>query len=333
LTLASTTGKIVNMSNNGPPDIRGLPDILEFDAKGRLTVRAAGKRIKLPVITLADARLATVSALTKSRTPHVIVAPHLSTKTKALIEAQGWSWLETNGSAHIASDGIFVHIERADDRAARRPGALLIPPQGERIVRHLLDSYPKRQRFTELAQATKLDQGYTSRILGKLRDTGLVSYQRNRPIEVPYPAELFELWQTMPSRIRETTWFVSNPKTLHAVALKIRDEAGAGNTAFTGVFAASLVAPRIDAERIDCYVVDSRAATRVAERIEGESAEAGYNVSLLIHRDPGVLAIGAKRAEHLTVVSPAQIYRDTLQRGRGREREAASVVRNEVLNW
>ena len=321
------------MSDNSPPDIRGLPDILEFDAKGRLTVRTAGKRIKLPVIRLTDARLATVTALTKTRPPHVIVAPHLSTKTKSLIEEQGWSWLETNGSAHIASDGVFVHIERAEHRAARRPGALLIPPQGERIVRHLLDTYPKRQRFTELAQATKLDQGYTSRILGKLRDTGLVSYQRNRAIEVPYPAELFELWQTMPSRIRDSTWFVSNPKTLHAVALKIRDEAGAGNSAFTGVFAASLVAPRIDAERIDCYVVDSGVATRVGERIGGEAVEAGYNVSFLVHRDPGVLAIGTKRAAHLTLVSPTQIYRDALLRGRGREREAANVIRSEVLRW
>lgn len=321
------------MPSNAPPDVRGLPDILEFDAKGRLSVRASGKRIKLPVISLTDARLATVSALIKSREPHVIVAPHLSSKAKGLIEARGWSWLETNGSAHIATDGVFVHIERPDDGLARRPGALLIPPQGERIVRHLLDNFPKRQRFTELAQATQLDHGYTSRILGKLRDTGLVSYERNRPIEVPYPAELFELWQTMPSRIRESTWFVSRPKTLHAVALRIRDEAGVENAAFTGIFAASLVAPRIDAERIDCYVVDSRAATRVGERIGGERAEAGYNVALLVHRDPGVLTIGAKSADHLTVVSPSQIYRDALQRGRGRERDAASVVRGELLKW
>lgn len=315
------------------PDIRELPEILDFDAKGRLNVRTSGKRIKLPVIPLTDARLATVSTLLKTREPHVIVAPHLSRGTKDLIEARGWSWLETNGNAHISTDGVLVHIERPDDRMARRPGALLIPPQGERIVRHLLDNYPRTQRFTELAHATQLDRGYTSRILGKLRDTGLVSYARNHSIEVPYPAELFELWETMPSRVQESRWFVPSPKRLHAVALRIRDEVGGEDASFTGIFAASLVAPRIDAERIDCYVVDPRAATRIGESIGGERAEAGYNVSLLVHRDPGVLTIGAKRVDQLTVVSATQIYRDALQRGRGREREAASVVRREVLKW
>src|SRR6266545_3595779 len=199
-------------------EIRNLPKILDFDSRGRLNLRTAGKLMKLPVIPLADARLATVSALIKKRPPHVIVAPHLSRSIKDVIEARGWSWLETNGNAHISTDRALVHIERPNDRAARRPGALVIPPQGERIVRHLLDAYPKKQRFTELAHATQLDRGYASRILGKLRRAGLVSYQRNKPIEVPYPAELFELWQTMPNRIRGSTWFVSSPKTVHAIA-------------------------------------------------------------------------------------------------------------------
>src|SRR6266542_1653416 len=321
------------MTIDSLPDIRNLPEVLEFDAHGRLGVRARGRRIKLPVVALNAARMATVSNLMKSRPPHVIVAPHISAKTKNLIERSGWSWLETNGNAHISSDGVFVHVERPDNESARRPGALLIPPQGERIVRHLLDNYPQRQRFTDVAQATQLDHGYTSRILGKLRDTGLISYRRNRPIEVPYPAELFELWQTMPSRVRESAWFVPRQKTLHAVAVRIRDEAGSANAAFTGIFAAALVAPRIDAERIDCYVGDSRVAKRVAERLGAERVEDGYNLSLLVHRDLGVVSIGVKRADHLNVVSPTQIYRDALQRGRGREREAASVVRSELLKW
>ena len=298
-----------------------------------LTVSLSGKRAVLPVLELSEGRLSTIRTLIGSKKPHVIIAPHLSAAAKESIEGARWGWVETSGNAHIATNGIFVHIERPPAQTSRSAGSLLIPPQGERIVRHLLDAYPRGQRFTDLARATQLDKGYTSRILAKLRETGLVTYERNKPVEVAYPAELFELWQTGPVRTIESPWFVAAPSDLRRLAARIREGAGRGRIAFTGVFAANLLVEHIEPERIDCYVDDLRTATRIAERLGGSRVKSGVNLLFLVHRDPGILSIGIRSVDDIPVASPTQVYRDALDRGRGREREAANMLRRELLTW
>ena len=314
-------------------DIQRLPAIFRFDAKGRLVVSASEKKLVLPVIELTDARLSTVERLVEGRQPHVIIAPHLSQRAKEAIESTQWGWVETNGNAHIGIEGVFIHIQLPDSQVLRRPGALTIPPQGERIVRQLLDTYPRTQRFSEIAIVTKLDKGYTSRILNRLRQTGLVSYARNEPVKVAYPAELFELWQSGPTRTVESHWFVGSPASLPRLAARVHEEAGTGRAAFTGVFAANLLSPHIEPERIECYVDDLRTATRVAEGLGGTRTREGANLVCLVHRDPGVMSIGIRAAEHLPLVSATQIYRDALHYGRGRERDAANEFRREILTW
>lgn len=318
---------------NPTPDISSLPRNVEFDRVGRLVVAASGRKHRLPVVQLTDGRLSTVTSLINSREPHVVVAPHISAAAKTRIESAGWGWLETNGNAHIEMDGILIHVEKPLDETSRRPGALIVPPQGERVIRHLLDNYPLKQRFTDIARLTKLDKGYTSRILTKLRGTGLVTYKRNEPVELTYPAELFELWQTIPTRVLESSWFFSRPPSVQGLAIQLRKHAGTGRLAFTGTFGASVLVPHLEPERIECYVSDSRVARRLSTALDGERTSKGSNVTLLVHRDSGVLDIGLARHGEVPVVSVSQVYRDAMQRGRGREREAANELRRRMLKW
>ena len=320
-------------TTNPLPLVSALPKGLEFDRLGRLVVAAPRKKYRLPVIQLTDGRLSTVSALVKSRAPHVVVAPHVTAAAKARIESSGWGWLETNGNAHIEMDGVLIHVEKPADEGARRPGALIVPPQGERVIRHLLDNYPRAQRFSEIARLTRLDKGYTSRILTRLRSTGLVTYRRNEPVEVPYPAELFELWQTIPTRVLESDWYFARPSSLQRLATQLIEHSGTGQLAFTGSYGANVLVPHLEPERIECYVSDSRVVRRIADALGGERASRGSNVTMLVHRDPGVLSIGLARRADLPVVSISQVYRDAMQRGRGREREAANELRRQLLKW
>lgn len=310
-----------------------LPTPFHFDRQGRLVIATSGKRIAFPVVELSDPRLSTIEKVIKGRRPHVILAPHLSAKAREAIEDAEWGWLETRGNAHIDSRGIYIHIESPADRVVRRPGALLIPPQGERIARYLLDTFPSAHTFTEIAGFTKLDKGYTSRILSRLRQRGLVSYSRNRPVEVSDPAELFELWQAGPTRTAESHWFIEQPSSVQLLAASVHEQAGRGRAAFTGVFAANLLAPHLEPERVECYVEDARTASRIAEGLGGTPTSSGANLVFLIHRDPGILTIGARTVGRLPVVSGTQIYRDALRLGRGREREAANHLRRGILTW
>lgn len=320
------------MSEATDAQLKALPGFEGVDKDDRLVIAAGRKRLRLPLLRLRDARLTAIKGRPLGGPPRVVIAPYLSENARKRIEEASWSWV-AGGSAHIEADGILIHIERPPAERSRERLSLVIPPQGERIVRYLLDHHPRTPRFSELARLTRLDKGYASRILRRLAETGLVAYERNRPIDVPYPAELFELWQTVPPRLTESRWFVSERGGPRGLAARVREQAGTGQVAFTGTFAAGLLVPRIDAERVECFVNDLQTARRIVERFDAESVDRGYNLVFLVHRDPGILSIGVSQADDLPLVSVSQIYRDALQRGRGREREAANELRRELLRW
>lgn len=117
------------------------------------------------------------------------------------------------------------------------------------------------------------------------------------------------------------------------LAARVRDEAAAGRAAFTGVFAANLLAPHMEPERVECYVEDAPLARRIAEGLGGTRVTAGANLVFLIHRDQGVLTIGTRTVDDMPVASATQIYRDALRFDRGRERESANHFRREILTW
>jgi len=298
----------------------------------RLIVRLPSKRLELPVIQLKDPRLPALRRLVGSREAQVILAPFLTKAAKQVIEAAGWGWIDASGSAHVAAKGVFVHVEKPA-RRDRIHGRLVVPPQGERIVRLLLDHYPSSARLSDIAVETKLDKGYTSRMLKRLRQTGLVTYESRLPVEVAFPAELFELWRTTPRRVVESKWHFSKPSRLHLLAKEIQRHAGESRAAFTGPFASSLLVGHMEVERIDCYLSDVRLAARIGEQLGGERTDRGSNVTFLSHRDPGVLTIGTSHRREFDVASVSQVYRDTLEIGRGREAELANEVRRQLLRW
>jgi len=315
-------------------DVPDLPTPLRFDDRGDLVASLARTKVHLAVLHVPEPRLAALSALPISREPHVVIAPHLSARAREAVEARGWGWIETNGNAHIQTNELFIHIERPARSARVVSRGRSIPPQGERIVRHLLDGYPAAHRFTEIARATNLDKGYTSRILRRLAENDLIRYERNEPVELTSPTELFEFWQTIPPRTIESSWFVSRATSLRQLALRVTDMAAArGGTAFTGAFGANLLVAHLEPERVDCYVRGVPTASRLGADLGAERVSRGSNLVFLVHRDPGVLTIGTHDRRGLRLVAPSQIYRDALLRGRGREREAANELRRELMKW
>lgn len=306
-----------------PPEFR-----LSRDGDSLSVRLPSGKVRKLPVLTLRTASLPTLTSLVAARSPHVVLAPHLTTATRDLLRRRGWGWIDSSGSARIADGELFVYIDRVE-RA--KTSGLSLPPQGDRIVRLLLDEYPREFRLTEIANETDLDKGYTSRMVRRLVDSGTVERAGRGPVRVVSPAELFELWSHGPDRVEPTLWFIAGGP--EAILARLRESKPPGGLALTGVCAATLLTPHVTLERIEAYVVDRRAALALGKQIGAEAVARGHNLSLLVPRDPAVTRIGVRTRAGLRLVSVTQIYRDALRYGRGREQEAAGPLRREQLRW
>lgn len=278
---------------------------------------------------LRNASLPTVRGLVAGRTPQVLVAPHFTKATKQVLERSGWGWIDHAGSARIVGDDLYVRVERPESSPTSTP--LPLPPQADRIVRLLLDNFPHEYRLTEIATETDLDKGYTSRMIRRLLESGTVSREGRGPIRVTFPAELFELWSRGPDRAEPTLWFAADePRDL---VKRIQQSSQSARTALTGVYAAALLAPHVTPERVEVLVTDRRAAVALGRDLRAERVERGFNLVLLVPRDPAVVRIGITVHSGHRVASTTQVYRDVLQRGRGREREAADFLRRERLKW
>lgn len=307
-----------------------LPRGVRFARGGRELHVDLGQRRKrvFPVVPVRTATTGLVTRLTAERPPGVVFARLLTLRAKELLEGSDWGWVDHSGNLHVQTPEVLIHVEKAARSSAPRVTPV-VPPQGERIIRYLLDNYPRLPTSTQLADTTRLDKGYASRILARLVEGGLVIRQRGRPIQVPFPQELFETWQATPRRTTEQRWSVdaSIKQIERGLAKSLVD------FATTGVYAAARLTGLLEPERVELYVSTTRAARLLAANLKAKETDRGANLVTLVHRDPGILRIGTHRLDEHVVASVTQVYRDALTYGRGRERDAAVELRRRRLNW
>ena len=104
-------------------------------------------------------------------------------------------WLDLSGNAELSAPGIFYHGLGNPNRF-RRPGRpeSAFGPRGSRITRRLLIGPSKAVPQRTLASSTGLNEGHTSRIVGKLLETGLVK-RGGEGVRVVDADVLLDAWQ------------------------------------------------------------------------------------------------------------------------------------------
>ena len=115
--------------------------------------------------------------MAKHSFPHetipLLAVPYMGAAAQELCAQAELPWLDLSGNARIIAPGIFYQNLGNPNRFRRagRPESAF-GPKGARITRRLLmePTKPLRQRI--LAYGTGLDEGHTSRIVGKLLEAG-----------------------------------------------------------------------------------------------------------------------------------------------------------------
>lgn len=264
----------------------------------------------------------------------LVAVPFMGPVGREQCEEAGVGWLDLSGNARISVPGIRVLVEGQPNRF-KRPGrpSSAFAPKSARIARWLLLHPHRPMSQREIAQATDMDEGFTSRIVSKLEEDELIKRHEDGAISVRDPDLLLEAWgedyEFSKHRILQGHASArSGDALLGQLSGRLREE-GIPHAA-TGLAAAWRMT-QLASFRIVTLYLPERPAHTALERLGIREDAQGANVWLVVPNDQGVFH-GAADWGGVRCVHPVQVYLD-LQAHPERAKEAARQVRKEYLNW
>jgi len=268
------------------------------------------------------------------RTSPLIVVPCMGAVGRNLCKREGISWLDLSGNADISAPNLRILIDGRPNRF-KTPGRPSNPfaPKSSRIARCLLIHAGKAMSQRELSLETNMDEGFTSRIVSRLRDEGLVARNEDGTIRVPDPNLLLDAW-------REVYDFSKNlifkghiaERSSNEIQKRFSDALITNELqhAATGLGAAWLYT-KYSGFRIVTFYLESFPTKDLIKTLGFREEATGSNTWIVVPKDKGVFQ-GSRRVEGIYCVHPVQVYLDLLGHPE-RAKEAAEHLRHQLLNW
>lgn len=263
----------------------------------------------------------------------VVVVPYMGSLGASLCREAGVGWLDLSGNADITGPGLRIHVEGRPNQH-KRPGRprTVFAPKSSRIVRRLL-AHPGTGFFqNELARACRLDQGFTSRIVRKLEEDGLVTRLLGL-VKPRDPDLLLDAWAdsydfSRHHIIRGHIPARSSDELVETLSGAFKSEQA--RHALTGLAAAW----RMDAFaefRLVSFYVERVPSPSLLETLNFREESRGANIWLVVPNDEGVFDEG-QNYMGVPCVHPVQVYLD-LAGHPERSKDAALHVRSTQLKW
>jgi DNA-binding MarR family transcriptional regulator len=257
----------------------------------------------------------------------LVIAPWLSPRARASLEARGCSYLDLTGNVRLQVTRPAVYLRLQGSDKDPNPPERSLPglqgPRARRLVRLLVDVTPP-YRMTDLARTADLNPGYVSRLLGSLDEQALIERGRRGVVEDVDWAALLE------AAAEKYDFLKSNDTTMYvapagAAALHARLTAGEfPGTVVTGSYAAAAVAPVAAPSQLAVCTTDPVKIRRGAGLLP---ADRGADVLLLEPADPSQME-RPRLVEGAMHVGRSQLVIDLLA-GTGRMPEEGAAV----LDW
>ena len=264
----------------------------------------------------------------------LIAVPYMGAVGQRLCEESQVAWLDLSGNAHIRAPGLLIHIEGRPNQFKRRGRpSNAFAPKSSRITRWLLMHAGQPMTQREIARATAVDEGFTSRIVHRLEADRLVARSADGTIRVPDPDLLLEAWLekydfNKHRIVRGHISTRSSNALLHALSSELN--ALSIPYALTGLGAAWLLTHYAGFRIVTIYL-GAVPSSSLLGRLSFRAEDRGANVWLVIPNDEGVFH-GASDREGVHCVHPLQAYVD-LKNHPERAQAAAERLRSEFLNW
>lgn len=185
----------------------------------------------------------------------------------------------------------------------------------------------------EIARATGMNEGFTSRIVAKLKEDNLIIREQGGAIRPRDPDLLLDAWResytfSKHEIVRGHIPVRSGDGLLREFAESLRENDY--RYAATGLGAAWLLT-KFAGYRLVTIYVRNRPPDGFLEHVGFREEARGANVWLVIPNDEGVFH-GAADHDGVSCVHPVQAYLDLLDHPE-RAKEAADHLRSELLDW
>jgi hypothetical protein len=324
----------------GGPRVRHFDGVLTFEA-GKHPVRYLVEEKRhlrfqdvAVVINQLRRRRADVAGHAEDRL--LLLAPHIRPQQAEALERAGIDYLDLAGNAHLAAEGLFVHVEgkrppKAAAPAPRRPNKAWVKTVMAILIRPELADAPYRT----LAEGADVALGTVAACIGDLTARGLVT-ERAGTRTIRDRQALVALWvqaycEALRPKLKELRIQVraaDKPalwEQLHNVLAPKRHA-----WAITGADAAERRTHFFRAEETEIY-----AATHIFEQrdvqkaLVGQPAPRGGN--LLVIEPPGPLAVPETAPGTLPMAPDLLAYAELRYRGTGQALEAAELLLPRVL--
>jgi DNA-binding MarR family transcriptional regulator len=262
----------------------------------------------------------------------LIAVPYMGEVGRRLSEEAGVCWLDLSGNAHLVWAGLRVNIEGKPNQFKRRGRPRTVfAPKSARIARWLLMQPERAFTQRELAKASGLDEGFTSRIVRQLEEQRLVGREANGAVKVSDYDAMLDAW-------REAYAFSKHHIVRGHIAARSSDEVvrllaekltnAKVEHAATGLAGAWLL-NQFAGFRLVVVYVGQMPSPEALRQIGFHEEARGENVWLVVPNDEGVFH-GAVEPEGVSCVHPVQVYLD-LKNHPERSAEAAEQLRQMLL--
>jgi hypothetical protein len=264
----------------------------------------------------------------------LVVSPFMSEAGRERCEAAAVAWLDFSGNARILIPGtriVSLGMPNLFKRRGRPSSAFA--PQSARLTRWLLTHSDRAWSQRNLAQATHMDEGFVSRIIGKLAEDRLIVRTDDGLVRARDPNLLLDAW-------REKYRFDKHQIIRGHVAARSGDallnELGKVLSksdvkyAATGLGAAWLLTGFAGFRLVSLYLKEQPSSDLI-ERLSFREETRGANLWLIVPNDEGVFQ-GSAAIRGIECVHPVQAFLD-LGAHPERAKEAATELRKRLLIW
>ena len=264
----------------------------------------------------------------------LVVTPFMGEAGRQLCAERDVGWLDFSGNARIYTQGLKILIDGKPNKYKRRGRpASAFAPKSSRIARWLLMHPTECFTQRQLSQATGMDEGHTSRLVGKLKDDGLIVRDNEQRIRARDPNLLLDAWLkdykfSKHHFVRGHIPARSGEGLLRELSADL-DRASVPYAA-TGLASAWSLG-RFAGFRVVSLYLQQTPSPGLLAAMPFHEDDRGANLWLITPNDEGVFQ-GAAAYDGIRCVHPVQTYLD-LHAHPERAKDIAREFRREHLQW